>query len=166
MDFIIDGLYLVVPAAKLGVHAGRQVLVEGVVELDNILGAAEIVVKQILRNTVKIFLDFLGKNLPVAVSPAIDALLHIAYDKVVAALRDTVLEQRQKVIPLNPGCILELVQKEMTVAKASLLVDERSVRTGDDVTKYGVGVVDAEYILLFKKLRESFLQLLGNDKDV
>ena len=62
---------------------------------------------------------------------------------------------------MDPGRILEFVKEEMLVADTCLFVDERSVGPVDDVPQKGVGVVEAQYVLLLEKAVEFLVQFPG-----
>ncbi len=59
-----------------------------------------------------------------AIAPAIDGLLGIAYQQCAAAGAQRIVDQRQQAGPLQQRGVLELVDEEVPVAFAHPLVDE------------------------------------------
>ena len=59
---------------------------------------------------------------------------------------------------MDAGSVLELVQEEMVIPHAELLVDERGVAAVDDASQNGIGIVNAHHVLLLHKLIEGILQ--------
>ena len=103
---------------------------------------------------------------PVGAPEPIDRLFDVTYDEVFESAGLAVGDQRAEVVPLHGRCILELVQKEILVADAQFLVDERGVGTVDDIAQNGIGVIDAEDILLFEEEGELLLELPGDPEAV
>ena len=67
------------------------------------------------------------QQMPVAVAPAIDALLHIAHNKTACLVSDAVVEQNLKVRPLDGTCVLKLVNHDVTQLSSYLFINERRV---------------------------------------
>ena len=99
------------------------------------------------------------QKVPVTAAPAVDALLDVAHDEVAALLRFTLPQQREEILPLDVGRVLELVQQEMLVAHAQLLVHEGRVGAADDLAQQGIGFVQAEDVLLRRQRVEFFIKL-------
>ena len=64
------------------------------------------------------------ENLPVAASPAVDALLDITYQHSLASRGKFLEEQLLEVLPLHSACVLELVDHHIVDDGAYLLEDE------------------------------------------
>ena len=69
----------------------------------------------------------------ITLTEAVDCLLAVAHHKRLTALRQTVVEQRYKIVPLQDRGILELINQEMPVAIAETLVDKWSRFFTDDI---------------------------------
>ncbi len=68
------------------------------------------------------------QQLPVAASPAIDALFHVAHDDVVRdGVGVAVVEQHLEVLPLHATGVLKLVDHDVTQRRTRLLVHKRRV---------------------------------------
>ena len=109
----------------------RSLLEEGVVEEDDVCVGAEIGVQRLhvhhLRGVGKLLLD-VGQQAPIAVAPAVDALLHVAYNEVLSVLAaHRLLQQHLEVLPLHGAGVLELVNHDMFQLRAYLLEDKGRV---------------------------------------
>ena len=69
-----------------------------------------------------------GQQSPVATSPSVDALLHVAHNQVLrVAVAHRLLQQHLEVLPLHGRGVLELVNHDVFKLGAYLLEDERRV---------------------------------------
>lgn len=75
------------------------------------------------------------QELPVAVAPAIDALLHVSDDETSVLVSDAVVEQDFEVGPLHGRCVLKLINHDIAQLSPDLLVDERRVLLVDEVVE-------------------------------
>ena len=113
----------------------------------------------------ELFPDLLGHQFPVGSPPAVYALFHVAYQQVLEITGIAVCDKRFEIIPLHPGGVLELVKQEMLEPDSQFLVDEGSVRTVYYPLENLVGIIQAEYILLFQEVPE-FLGEIRSDTQV
>ena len=128
-------------------HAGG-VREEAVVEADHGARAAPVALQGHNLGVREGFLHLATQQFPVGIAPAVDALLDVAHDQVAARSGLAFLQQRQEILPLDAGRVLELVEQEMLVAHAQLLIDERGAGAADDVAQERVGLVQAHHVLL------------------
>ena len=135
-----------------------------VVELDYIPEASVVAVKGLHFAPGKFSLHLARHHPPVGAAPAVDALLHVTHQKVLLSLRDTVLDERAEIVPLNPGRVLKFVQQKMLEPHSQLLVDERSVRAVDYIPQNHVGIVQTQHILLLHQRTELSVQISGNSQ--
>ena len=112
--------------------------------------------QRIYMGGTELLLQAAAQQAPVAASPAVDALFDISHDQGIVALGHAVLKQRAEVLPLDVRGVLELVQEEVVVADAQLLVDEGGVGAVDDALEDGVAVVQGHQVLFFLDSREGF----------
>ena len=103
----------------------------------------------------------MGEQVPVGIPEAVDALLHITHDKAPLAPGLALPKQREEIVPLYVGCILELVQQEVFIPDTELLIHERGVRAVDDVSQDSVGFIQAHQILLLQQGLELPVELSG-----
>ena len=155
IDFL---LYIVV-----GCHLCylRCLLEEGVVEEDDVCVGAVIGVQRLhvhhLLGVGKLVFDA-GQQAPVAVAPAVDALLHIAHDEVLGILAaHRVLQQHLEVLPLHGAGVLELVYHDMFQLRAYLLEDEGRVAAVYQFVKELLRVAQQEAVLLLVQLAHLLL---------
>ena len=132
---------------------------ETVVESDHRAGTAPITVQRLHIGSGEGTQHLASKQLPVGIAPAVDALLDITHDEVAARLRLALLQQGQEIVPLDVGRVLEFVQQEMLVAHAQLLIHEGGVGAADDLAQQGVGLVQAEDVLLRREGVELLVEL-------
>ncbi len=76
-----------------------------------------------------------AQNAPVAAAPAVDRLFDVAHEqhRLLVRLRQRVLQQGQKILPLLDRGVLKLVDHEAVEAVAHLLVDEGGVVAADEL---------------------------------
>ena len=81
----------------------------------------------------KLALDVV-QHTPVARTPAVDALLHVAHNQVAVlfAVAHALLEQHLEVLPLHGARVLELVDHHVLQMRTYLLEDERRVGVLDE----------------------------------
>ena len=77
---------------------------------------------------------------PVAVSPAVDGLLHVAHDEAVGALRKAFEQEQAEVVPLHTAGVLKLVNHHVAYVGTQLLEDKRGVALAHQFVEQGVGV--------------------------
>ena len=87
------------------------------------------------------------QDVPVAVAPAVDGLLHIAYNQTVCTLGQSFVEQQAEVVPLHAAGVLELVNHDVVQGGAHLFVDERGVACSGQAMEQGGGVGQQEAVL-------------------
>ena len=139
----------------------RGIPEEVVVELHHLAAAAAVFLPGLNLGSGEGLLHAFGKQPPVGVAPAVDALLHVAHYQRTVACSFAFPEQRQEILPLHVGCILELVQQEVFVAHAQFFVHEGGVAAGYDAGEQGVAVVQAENSLFLEKRFELCEELAG-----
>ncbi len=107
---------------------------QGVVEGDDVVTAAPVCLQRLLahQGRGKITMHLLIEQCPVGVPEAVDALLYIAHDQVLLALRQALLYERTEIFPLHLARVLKFVDHVMVNLRADLLVDERGVTILDD----------------------------------
>ena len=69
---------------------------------------------------------------PIGVSPAVNALFHVAHNKVEVPVRQAFGQQRAKILPLHRRCVLKLIDHIIVDARARFFVHERRLAVGDD----------------------------------
>ena len=102
------------------------------------------------------------QEIPVAATPAVDALLHVADDKVLIALRKGVAEQGHEVTPLHARSVLEFVDHVRMDACARLLVDEGRIVLVDELGKHLGGGTQQHDVLLVAEVCHLLVDV-GND---
>ena len=81
--------------------------------------------RELLLNTVE--------QAPVAGTPAVDALLDVAYNEVLRiAVAHGLLQQHLEILPLDGGGVLELVNHDVLQLGADLFKDEGRVAVVDE----------------------------------
>ena len=135
---------------------------ESIVEFDYIPEASVVAVKCFHTALSKFSLNLARHHPPVGTAPAVDALLHIADKQILLPLRDTILDERSEIVPLNPGGVLELIQEEMLETHSQLLVDERSVRAVDYIPQNHIGIVQTQHVLLLHQSTELPIKVSGD----
>ena len=83
-----------------------------------------------------------------AVSPTVNRLFSIADHHAHAVVRQVVVEQGNEVLPLQHRSVLELIDEEMGVTLAELLVDERHGEVAHHVVDSLVEFRDVHHLLL------------------
>ena len=134
---------------------------ESIVEPDDGPATAPVGAESVNLRPVELPGEAVGQKLPVRAAPAIDALLDVADHEVGTSGSIAFAKQRKEVLPLDGGSILELIQQEILEADAHFFVDERSVAAVDYVPEDGIGVVDAEDILLLQQGVELTVEIAG-----
>ena len=140
---------------------------EAVVDVDHLGEGAPVVLQRFdgAVREMEIALDAPVEQLPVRAAPAVDGLLDVAHDKVVAFFGLALQQQREEVLPLDGGGVLEFVEEEMVVADAGLFIDKRGVAAVDDAAKEAVRILEVEDVPLLLQGGEFFPQL-GGDAEV
>ena len=132
-------LHVVLAAALLKVvelYLGGT-LEESVVEVDDTARRTVVVRQRAYVEHVahlrKLALDVV-QHTPVARTPAVDALLHVAHNQVAVlfAVAHALLEQHLEVLPLHGARVLELVDHHVLQVRTNLLEDERRVGVLDE----------------------------------
>ena len=108
---------------------------EGIVEVDDVALRAVVRVQrthvQLLVGPGELAVDSV-EQAPVARTPAVYALLHIAHDEVLGVhMAHALLQQYLEVLPLHGGGVLELVYHHVLQLRAYLLKDKRRVAVFD-----------------------------------
>ena len=80
------------------------------------------------------------QNLPVAVAPAVDALLDVAHYQAAFLSGQALLQQQPEVLPLHPRRVLKLVNHHRVKGGADFLVHERRIAFTDQSVQQCVGV--------------------------
>ncbi|EJX06958.1 hypothetical protein EVA_04922 [gut metagenome] len=88
------------------------------------------------------------ENSPVAVSPAVDRLLHIAHNQAVGSLRKALQQQQLEVVPLHAAGVLKLVNHHIADVGANLFEHKRRVAIFHQLMKQRVGVRQQEAVVL------------------
>ena len=91
-----------------------------------------------------------SEQAPVRVAPSVYALFDVAHDEIIPR-GVGVPQQRQEIVPLQAGGILELVEQEMGIASPRLLIHERGVGTVYYLLQQAVGLVQRHHVLLFQQ---------------
>jgi len=102
-----------------------------------------------------------GEDTPVTPAPTVDGLLHISHEHHGRGfgLCRGVAQQRQEILPLHGGSVLELVYHEVRVVSARFLEDERRVVAGDEPRQHVVYFGDVNDVLLFRHFGDLGLQV-------
>ena len=87
------------------------------------------------------------QDAPVAVSPAVDGLLHVAHDQAVLALCQSFQQQQAEVVPLHAARVLELVNHHVADGRPYLFEDKRRVPLLHQPVQQGVRVRQQEAVL-------------------
>jgi len=90
---------------------------------------------QIAGFHLKVFLKLRGQYSPIAVTPAVNCLLHIANHHAKTILSQAIANQRFKVLPLNNRGILKLIEHKAIVAGTDFLINKRCVVLPNKLTK-------------------------------
>ncbi|OPZ10676.1 MAG: hypothetical protein BWZ06_01856 [Bacteroidetes bacterium ADurb.BinA261] len=75
----------------------------------------------------KISIDLVFKQSPIAISESINTLLHVAYDEIEMIGSKTFTDKRQKIVPLQRGSILKLINHKMKQTRTGFFVNERGI---------------------------------------
>ena len=110
---------------------------EGIVEIHDFPARAVIAVQGRDFRSVELLFQATSQQAPVASPPAVNALLHISHHQGIVTGIDAAVHQGAEIVPLDVRGVLELVQKEIFEADAHLLINERSVRSVDNLMQQG-----------------------------
>ena len=127
---------------------------EGVVEIDDGAAGAPVFVQDGHIRVPEFLLQAGVQEVPVAATPTVDALLHVAHHEGFAAGGVAVLQERPEVLPLHHGRVLEFIQEEIVEPDAQFFVDERGAGAVDDAAEDGVAVVQGDDVFLPLNLGE------------
>ena len=140
-SFLLDSL--LEQFIKVGILKTHHFTDSVIVELDNLLKTAPIIIHRHLGGITQVSLYILLQDSPIASAPAVYRLLHIAHNqhRLILRLRHSIAQQGHKVMPLLERGILKLVDHKTLKAIAHLLVDEGGVVIGDKTRKdmFGLG---------------------------
>ena len=131
---------------------------EGIIEGDDATLGTKVRVEAtcIHLSVIKLTFDVV-EQAPVTGTPTVDALFHIAYDEVLAALMThRLVEEHTEVLPLYGGGVLELVDHHMFQLGTDLLKDERRVAVADEGMEQLLGVAQQEAV----RILVQFMHLL------
>ena len=144
---------------------GAKVLEEGIVELHDGWQRSPVGGERggivVVRPCFKI-VDLGVQEVPVATTPAVDALLDITDDKVLIALCKGVAEQGLEVAPLHARGVLEFVDHVRMDACARLFVDEGCIVLVDKSRKH-LGGGTQQHDVLLVAVGSHFLVDVGED---
>ena len=139
---------------------------EVVIEPYDVRQASVISIQHRLLISIKLRRNCFIKKFPVRPSPAIDTLLHITNNEILTSLRLTVLQKRAEISPLHFGSVLKLIQKKMFESYSQFLINERSIRTINDVPEKSIRIIDAKHILFLHQFLKSSGQFRSHSKAI
>ena len=96
------------------------------------------------------FVNAVIEKSPVRAAPPVYALFHVADHKVFLVFRRAFGNERSEILPLHHRGILKFVKQEIFIPDSRLLVNERSIRTVDNILENHVGIIDAEHVPFFQ----------------
>ena len=147
---------------QIGRQFGIRRLEEGIVKVDD-LGKGAVVGIQVLEG--KIILQILlilqecrivfglaidlrqtHDLLHLATAETIDGLLAVAHHHAHIAIGQAIVDQRQEIMPLQDGSILELVHKQMTEMLADAFIHERNRKIAHHRIEQLVELRDVHYL--------------------
>ena len=98
---------------------------------------------------------YVVQQTPVTATPAVDALFDIANDEVLATfMAHRLLKQDTEVLPLDGGCVLELVNHDVLQLCADLLEDKRRVAVADEGMEQLLCIAEQEAVRLLIQLTD------------
>ena len=151
-DLLAD-LFLVSLPFEHGADAGEN----GVVEFHHGRAAAPVLGERLVVDGggAQVAVEIVAHQAPVGTAPAVDRLLDVAHHQIGVALGHAVGKQRAEIVPLEDRRVLRLVEEDVVVAVADLLVHERRVVVGNDAAQQ-VGRLPEEHHVV---LLQVFLQM-------
>ena len=146
-DFSLVGL-----AFEHGADAGENL----VVEFHHGRTAAPVLGERLVVDGggAQVAVEIVAHQAPVGTAPAVDRLLDVAHHQVGVALGHAVGKQRAEIVPLQDRRVLRLVEQDVVVAVADLLVDEGRVVVGDDAAQQVGGLPEEHHVVLLQVFLE------------
>ncbi len=116
---------------QIAFHSAAYFLEKMIVEPHNVFCTAPVIAERNFFAAAEIVFYTALKQFPVGISPAVNALFHVANNQVVVTTIHAIFEQRLEIFPLHRRGVLKFVEHEMFQENAHFFVDKWRVAAFD-----------------------------------